>query len=236
LVTAGGGGAFLHPSAMKASELQAAVEWPDRAQSRALLWQVPWKVARGRSGILPHWVLAGALLPAFIGQLQLSLMSLPGMIGVALATLALAVGLSLLSGPARSKRGTLGLASFTAVAIVALSLGLTQAVVPLEQHLATGWNWTLRLLLLLVAVFGSVFLFGAYLALLTRFGLENTQAFTALDHPGFKHFLRLRVRRDGSAIDAYCIGLVDPLAVASVPVLVDQFTFRVDGKEQEQAQ
>ena len=63
-----------------------------------------------------------------------------------------------------------------------------------------------------VAVFYGAFVFGAFLALLTLFGLEETQAFTALDHPGFKHFLRLRVRRDGSAVDFWCLGLTDPLS------------------------
>ena len=30
--------------------------------------------------------------------------------------------------------------------------------------------------------------------------------------PYFKHFLRLRVHKDGSRIDGYCIGVVDPYA------------------------
>ena len=76
-------------------------------------------------------------------------------------------------------------------------------------------------------MFLATLAFGTYLALLTQVGLESTQAFTALDHPGFKHFVRLRVRRDGSAVDGYCIGLVDPLSPHPTPVLVDQFTFRV---------
>lgn len=230
-VTAGGGGAFLHPAAMVDGELTPLAEWPTRSQSRALLWQVPWKVAAGRSGIIPHGVLAFTLLPAFLGQLDLSLMSASGMASVVAATVALAIGLALLSGSARSKRGTLVLASLTAIAIASWSVALTQAVVLLQEQVVGAWDWALRAALLAVAVFGSVFLFGAYLALLTRSGLEHTQAFTALDHPGFKHFLRLRVRRDGSAIDGYCIGLVDPLAPGSEPVLVDHFSFRVDGKE-----
>ena len=74
-------------------------------------------------------------------------------------------------------------------------------------------------------------MFGAYLALLTRVGLEHTQAFTALDHPGFKHFLRLRVRAQGDRIDGWCIGLTDPLAPAASPELVDQFTFALEPHE-----
>ena len=76
-----------------------------------------------------------------------------------------------------------------------------------------------------IGVFAGAFVFGAYLALLTLLGYENTQAFTALDHPGFKHFVRLRVRADGRGIDGWCIGATDPLGDKE-PVLVDQFTWR----------
>ena len=69
-------------------------------------------------------------------------------------------------------------------------------------------------------------LFGGYLALLTLLGYENMQAFTVLDHPGFKHFVRLRVRADGLGIDGWCIGAADPLGAGSEPVLVDHFTWR----------
>jgi hypothetical protein len=74
------------------------------------------------------------------------------------------------------------------------------------------------------AILGTLW-FGTYLALLTLFGLENTQAFTALDHPGFKHFVRFRVRADGSAVDAWVVGAVDPLGKNREPVLVDTFTW-----------
>jgi len=79
---------------------------------------------------------------------------------------------------------------------------------------------------LVLTVFLASYVFGFYLALLTRRGIEHTQAFTALDHPGFKHFLRLRVRQDGKGIDGYCIGLTDPLAPDAKPELVDVFTWR----------
>ena len=67
-----------------------------------------------------------------------------------------------------------------------------------------------------------------FACLLTLLGLEETQAFTALDHPGFKHFLRLRVRKDGSAVDYWCLGLTDPLAPGAKPELIDHATFRLD--------
>jgi hypothetical protein len=110
------------------------------------------------------------------------------------------------------------------VAIPALcSFLLTRLLVSLEFRPPA---WGVAVLAYAVAVFAGAWIFGAYLALLTRIGVEHTQAFSALDHPGFKHFLRLRVRADGSSIEAWCIGLVDPLAPADPPVLVDQFRFR----------
>ena len=54
-VTAGGGGAFLHPAPIARGSMRPVImEWPHAKQSRALLWQVPGKVALGRSGFLPH--------------------------------------------------------------------------------------------------------------------------------------------------------------------------------------
>jgi len=77
-----------------------------------------------------------------------------------------------------------------------------------------------RLALTYVALAG-----GLYLAALTFFGIEKTQAFTAMDHPGYKHFVRLRVRADGSAVDGWCVGLADPLRPGEQPALVDTFTW-----------
>ena len=82
------------------------------------------------------------------------------------------------------------------------------------------------LVTLAIDIFAGAFIFGGYLALLTLLGYENLQAFTVLDHPGFKHFVRLRVRADGRGIDGWCIGAADPLGAGSEPVLVDYFTWR----------
>ena len=71
----------------------------------------------------------------------------------------------------------------------------------------------------------------AGLSLLTLLGYENMQAFAVLDHPGFKHFVRLRVRADGAGIDGWCVGLADPLGPDSKPVLVDHFTWRPRRKQ-----
>ncbi len=111
----------------------------------------------------------------------------------------------------------------TAAIPVLCSFLLTRLLVSLEVRPSA---WGMAALAYAVAVFAGAWIFGAYLALLTRIGVEHTQAFSALDHPGFKHFLRLRVRVDGSSIDGWCIGLVDPLKPGDPPVLVDQFSFR----------
>jgi hypothetical protein len=79
-----------------------------------------------------------------------------------------------------------------------------------------------------LSIFGGAFVFGCYLAALALFGLNHDQAFAALGHPGYKHIVRMRARADGSAIDAWVIGLVDPLG-AHTPVLVDRITFQASG-------
>ena len=60
---------------------------------------------------------------------------------------------------------------------------------------------------------------------LTLLGLEQHQAFSALANPGYKHFLRLRVRQDGKAIDGWVLGKVDTLEPEAPTVLVDHFTW-----------
>ncbi len=69
----------------------------------------------------------------------------------------------------------------------------------------------------------SCFLFGGMLALITRLGLNHAQAYAALGSGGYKHFVRLRVGKDG-AIDAWVIGMVDPVK-SRTAVLVDTFRF-----------
>jgi hypothetical protein len=229
-VTAGGGGAFLHPAPLQREKrLLAKVEWPTAAQSRALLWQVPWKVMRGNSGFLPHFALSALFLPAMdIGLHQFQrlgfILTAPVLITV-LTTIIYA-----LIGDVR-KGGWVVLAlSFAAgLATATIPIFASFVFVQLAQSAHVTLSiWWLAPLTFAVAVFYGAFVFGVFLALLTFLGLEETQAFTALDHPGFKHFLRLRVRKDGSAVDLWCVGLTDPLARDAQPELIDAATFRLD--------
>lgn len=223
-VTAGGGGAFLHPAPVAGRPRRAAmVEWPERAQSRALLWQVPWKVALGRSGLLPHALLTLVLAPvvAFAEIPPWSWLA-AGASGVALCAV-----LALLSGLKRGRARVIALAAVIATVILSGALLLREAALGVLTwvELRAGWGWLAPVAELGFGVLLGAFCFGLYLALLTRFGLENTQAFTALDHPGYKHFVRFRVRADGSAVDGFVLGLVDPVRPGELPVLVDVFSW-----------
>ncbi len=227
-VTAGGGGAFLHPARLyNRSAAPRDREWPGPRQSARLLMGVPWKVARGRSGFIPHIVYALMFTP----QLMVALTKDPSVVqqlGAFAAVFVITTTVYALIGGVR--RGRHGL-----VSLLAACTGALTACVPLAaadaaaalmsiSGLALG-PWVAALIMVLLSCFLSAFIFGAYLALLTRVGLEHTQAFTALDHPGFKHFLRLRVRPDEERIDGWCLGLTDPLAKGAKPELVDQFSF-----------
>jgi hypothetical protein len=231
-ITAGGGGAFLHPAPIeRRTRLSVEAEWPTSAQSRKLLWQVPWKVMRGNSGFLPHIALAALFLPAMdIGVNQFEkvgfILSAPLLI-----TFLTTIIYSLIGGVRKGKTVVLALAFGAGVATATIpvfaSFVLTRLAVSAHVTLSV---WVIAALTFVVAVFYGAFVFGSFLALLTFLGLEETQAFTALDHPGFKHFLRLRVRLDGSAVDFWCIGLTDPLSPDAQPELVDSGSFRLESK------
>lgn len=227
-ITAGGGGAFMHPAPIaRGRGREAVVEFPNAADSRALLLQVPIKVALGRSGFIPHLAFLGVFAPVL--GLGAGLLKEHDLLFVAPLTIAVVVTgvYALLGGLHRGNRGAgplaLGAGILTAALPVVAAFALDRAL----GAIGSAPNVYLTVVAtLLAAAFGGALIFGLYLALLTRFGFENTQAFTALDHPGYKHFVRLRVRADGTAVDGWVIGLVDPLRPGEEPVLVDQFTWR----------
>jgi Calcineurin-like phosphoesterase len=225
-VTAGGGGAFLHPTRIARGGLTPAVAWPNRGQCRAILRQVPWTVARGRAGLLPH-----AGLTALYGLALLLTHQLKAHIGMAVsvwlaATLLTATVYALIGGVTRA--WSVAPLALGAGALTALIAGGGAAAVYAAFD-RVGWSAPTAVAGLLawaVAVMGGALVFGGFLAILTRLGHEHLQAFTTLDHPGFKHFVRLRIRADGRGIDGWCIGAADPIAGARAPVLVDSFTWR----------
>jgi hypothetical protein len=226
-VIAGGGGAFLHPAPVVGGRRKAERRWPNSAESRALLGFVPWKIARGRSGFLPHLVFAALFAPAM--SVGVRLYDRTGVILAApvAVTVVVTAVYALIGGVRRRWRKVLPPA-FVAAALTA-SLPILASFLVKHALLRLHFVPTLFVVAsatLLLTVFAASYLFGSYLAWLTRRGIEHSQAFTALDHPGYKHFLRLRVRADGSGVDGYCIGLTDPLADGAKPELVDVFTWR----------
>ncbi|HYJ09089.1 MAG TPA: hypothetical protein VEX18_08765, partial [Polyangiaceae bacterium] len=221
-VIAGGGGAFLHPAPVVGGRRKAERRWPSSAESRVLLAGVPWKIARGRSGFLPHLILAALFAPAM--SIGVRAYDRTGVILAApiLVTLVVTTVYALIGGVRRRWRQVLPLAllfgAFTASLPIFASLLVKHAL--LRLHFVPT-VYLVASLTLLLTIFAASYVFGFYLALLTRRGVEHTQAFTSLDHPGYKHFLRLRIRADGKGLDGYCIGLTDPLAPDAKPELVD---------------
>ncbi len=226
-VIAGGGGAFLHPAPVVGGRRKAERRWPSSAESHVLLGSVPWKICRGRSGFLPHLVFAALFAPAM--SVGVRMYDRVGVIVAAPVAITLVVTLiyALIGGVRRRWRKVLP---------VALLAGVTTASLPilaslLVKHLLLRLHfvptaYVVASATLVLTVFAATYVFGFYLAHLTRRGIEHTQAFTALDHPGYKHFLRLRVRADGKGVDGFCIGLTDPLGAGAKPELVDVFTWR----------
>lgn len=226
-VTAGGGGAFLHPARITRFGVKApAAEFPGPKASLALALQIPWEIAHGRSGILVH---LGAALLYLPGQFAISHFGQKPF-HVALVTALLAgfvvrlmggfriqsfrlYALSLLTGLG------LGFMPFVAGEIVSFVSALAHTRLgSAEPWIAFG-----------LAVYVGTLLFGTFLTALTVLGLEQHQAFSALAHPGYKHFVRLRVRRDGGVVDAWVFGKVDPLSPTDPVVLVDQFRWTNHG-------
>ena len=109
------------------------------------------------------------------------------------------------------------------LALAGIPFGVTLALDVYVPGIGAGWKALAAICVgtLLGPLFiGSLFLWAV------RAGVDRTMAFAALAHPGFKHFLRLRVRHDGSAIDVWCIGLRNPLEAGESPVLVDSFCWK----------
>jgi hypothetical protein len=200
-------------------------EFPGPLASRALLFGVPWRVATGGAGLIPHVSLAILFAPALGLGLRFGLNAM-GMASEGAAALT-ALVCSMLGGWHRSR--------LAPVLLLSLVTGIGVGAVPLVTReafqAALGWIGASpspkvgALVVFALAIVIGAWVFGCYLAALAWLGLNDEQAFAALGHPGYRHFVRMRIRKDGSAVDGWVIGLVDPLGDPT-PVLVDAFTFR----------
>jgi hypothetical protein len=192
-----------------------------------MLELVPLHVMLGRAGFIPHLVLLMLFAPALGLGVWASKSDVGVFVATAVAAIVTAIGCAFIGGIQVNKS--------RAVAWLSAALGLWIAFVPIvtselfERFVGlVGVTYGPRVdavVVLVLAVFSGAFAFGAFLAALSALGLESTQAMTALGHPGFKHFVRMRVRRDGSRVDAWTIGLQDPLAKDAKAVLVDRWSW-----------
>ena len=229
-VTAGGGGAFLHPARLARKGLTPPVaEFPGRKASLALALQIPTEMALGRSGYLVHLAVGAIYGLGFAVERGTSLSRLTIALGMSFI---LMIVCRLLAGFRNKALGIYPLATGAGLMMgllpylvqQLLEYGLEHAGV--KSSLILGFEQWIGIV---IAAFGATFVFGTYLTALTFFGIEQHQAFSALSHPGYKHFVRLRVHRDGRTIDGWVLGKVDPLNAEDPIVLVDQFCWKNQG-------
>jgi hypothetical protein len=100
-----------------------------------------------------------------------------------------------------------------AVGLVAVGFGAGLGLLPMALRLSLprvipAIDWDLGVLV--IYAFLGAFGIGLFLATIALLGFEHQQAFSVLSHPGFKHFVRMCVHRDGR-VEGWVIGKDDPL-------------------------
>ena len=221
-VIAGGGGAFLHPQCIARNGLPVPdAEFPGPKTTLVLALQVPWQIAHGRSGFLVHTAMALTYIPLFGAQWSTGT-SAPT---TSLVTAAVATVVMLFLGGFRQRVLRVGSLSLVAGAVIGfLPLVVFEAVRWAADHAGVSFqSITVASIAFALSVYVGTLVIGTYLMLLTILGIEQHQAFSALAHPGYKHFVRLRFKKDGSRADGWVFGRVDPLAKEDEVVLVDRF-------------
>ena len=214
-VIAGGGGAFTHGTRVHQHPPggEPACAFPDQPTSRRLAVSVPLQTMLGTAGILPH------LGCAALAALEILAFGAGALMGWCVTALAAAFA-TFAMFQAVLKRRERPWASLA----VALAHGAALALAPIGiAALLTRLTGTLTTSLLDVAVMACAgpLIIGYFLLSLVLSGLEHHQAFAVLGHPGFKHFVRMRVGKDGR-IDAWVIGKDDTLSNAP-PAMIDAF-------------
>jgi hypothetical protein len=218
-VIAGGGGAFLHGTRTVPDPKPAAAAYPNAAITRRLALGVPLKLMLGRAGYLVH--IAAALVASF--ELGVGWHDRQRFVGISvLVSAAIVWMLYVIAGHQRAHPWR--------VLAVAIPFGAALGLLPmaLSMALRAAAHFVPLLgrdtIVMVVDAFAGAFIFGLFLAVCALGGLEMQQAFTVLGHPGYKHFVRLRVMPDGT-VDAWVIGKDDPLGDDG-PWLIDRFAWR----------
>lgn len=225
-VIAGGGGAFLHGTRMSPYPAESGppeAVYPTGPMTRALVAQVPFRLAAGRAGYLVHLALS------LLASIELGA-AREGTQALVLTSVLLSVGLALgLYFVAHQGHGKKRIA--TIAAPFGVALGMMPMLVKMGLlRVGTAWAlaaWASDTAVMLTTAFAGSLVFGLYLAVLAVMGLEHQQAFTVLGHPGYKHFVRLCIHPDGR-VEGWTIGKDDVLAEGP-PLLVDTFTWSARG-------
>jgi hypothetical protein len=223
-VTAGGGGAFLHPAKITRAGLPPpAAELPGPIASRRLMYRIPFLLAIGRAGLLLH-----AALAILYGPMQKFAWTdgRPSLVTAAVTGGVLWLILWAV-GATRDERAwkVVSLSGACSAMLAAVPFGMNAAAMTLGPR----WPYataSLFALAFVAMILVGVFVFGVYLMLLTMLGIATDQGFGPLAHPGYKHFVRLRVRRDGRKIEGWAIGKIDTLRRADPIVIVDRFEWQ----------
>lgn len=232
-VISGGGGAFLHANrAAPESHLPGAylrkAEFPGPVASRAMLWRLPWHVATGKAGILVTGAFAIFDALAIVGHV----FRRGAPIALVLALL-VAFSSALLVGWRNHKIWKVVPFCLLTGIVIGWMPTVIGIVVAHWEKVVMGHSFPAKLVGLtiasVVAAFFSGLAFGAFLVLIARAGFNHAQPYAALGIPGYKNFVRFRITSDDSGtavVDAFTIGVVDPLGKDSAPALVDRFSFR----------
>lgn len=226
-ITAGGGGAFLHPTHVHRDDpldgghgLRCA--FPDAATSRRLAWRnlaFPIKnptfgAFTGLLYLLVGWNLLGALpgaAPDFAPVLSDIFVAPMRSPWAATWIVLMATGFVLFADARRPQLRVLAGLLHAAVHLLA-ALGLVWLSGQLGLACGLAWGSGAQLLLGLAVLFlagwlVSSLIMGAYLLIaINGFGRHCNDAFSSLRVEDYKHFLRLHIRRDGALV-IYPIGL-----------------------------
>jgi hypothetical protein len=216
-VVAGGGGAFLHGSriAPTPGPQPPEVVYPDKASSLRLALGMPLRLAAGTAGLLLHAAFAA------VAALEVSAFRAGPSRGVLVSALLTCVAIFGFTYAIRARNerpvptytAAVGFGFIVGLLPLALAAVLPQLPVPLGDVAFVS----------LVHAFVGPFVVGVFLLVVALTGLEPYQAFAALGHPGFRHFVRLSVHPSGR-VEGFVIGKDDPIG-AEEPTLIDQFTW-----------
>jgi len=216
-VIAGGGGAFTHGTRVHhyPQGREPACAFPDQPTSRRLAASVPLQTMLGTAGILPH------LGCAALAALEIVAFRAGAGWGWGITLLAGAfVTFAMFQAVAKRRErpwASLAVALAHGPALALAPVGIAWLLTHLAGAVATG------VIDVAVMALSGPLILGHFLLTLVLSGLEHHQAFAVLGHPGFKHFVRMRVGRNGR-IDAWVIGKDDTLGDGP-PEMIDAFNW-----------